>query len=76
MESGRTFLDGVYGQVDEHGSELWTQDFYPKRSRQDLTEKSFIKLKPKLQKIYGETIGCYNGGALVLCSAGLGPPTC
>src|SRR3984893_16270406 len=39
LESGRTFLGGVYGQVDADGTELWTQDFYPKRSRQDLTEK-------------------------------------
>jgi hypothetical protein len=71
LESGHAFLGGVYGQISEDGNQLWSQDFYPKRSRQDLAAKVFIKLKPKLGKIYKETIGCFNNGSLVLCSAGL-----
>jgi hypothetical protein len=71
LESGNTFYGGVYGQTDELGNQLWAQNFYPKRSHQDLTPKFFIKLKPKLKMIYKETIACFNGGAFVLCSAGL-----
>jgi len=56
LESGNTFLGGVYGQIDELGNQLWTQTFYPKRSHEDMTPKLFIKLKPKLTKIYRETI--------------------
>ncbi|HST09741.1 MAG TPA: DUF4145 domain-containing protein [Terriglobales bacterium] len=71
LESGNAFLGGEYGEVNEFGEARWTREYYPKRSHQDLAAKFFIKLKPKLAKIYRETIACYNGGALVLCSAGL-----
>jgi hypothetical protein len=71
LESGETFMGGKYGEIDEGGNQLWSRNFYPKRSSQDLGTKQFIKLKPKLAKIYRETVNCFNNNALLLCTAGL-----
>lgn len=57
--------------VDYEGNEISQFDLYPKRMREDLTPKKFLKLKPKLTQIYSESITCFNSGSLLLCTAGL-----
>ncbi len=56
---------------DFDGSLIFAPDFFPERVHSQLRKKSFMKLKPKLKSIYGETIKCFNTGSLVLCTAGL-----
>ncbi len=36
-----------------------------------LRRKTFVKLNPKLSRIYGETIKSFNHSTLILCTAGL-----
>jgi hypothetical protein len=57
--------------VNWEGEEISQFIFYPKRVREDLTAKVFLKLKPKLKQIYKEAIACFNGDSLILCTAGL-----
>jgi hypothetical protein len=64
-------MEGSLGEFDEHGNQLWSEQFYPARARAHLPRKFFIKLGPKRSRIYRETIWSFNNGSLVLCTAGL-----
>ena len=56
---------------DPQGKRLFDSSFYPKRNRDDLSKKTFKKLSKKLNQIYREVIGAYNGELDVLCATGL-----
>ena len=45
--------------------------FYPPQKINHIDPKHFIKLSPKLQQIYRETILAYNSEMYLLCTAGL-----
>jgi len=57
--------------VDQDGEQIYDSSYSPKRAHADLVHKRFVKLEPRLARIYRETIKCYNDGSLVLCTAGL-----
>ena len=44
---------------------------YPPRTNGAAQAKYFLKLPPKLAKLYGETIDAFNAGSLLLCTIGL-----
>lgn len=56
---------------DEIDEDLYTYSYFPERKAHYLSPKNFAKLNPKLERIYRESISCFNAGALVLCAAGL-----
>ncbi|MGD0707233.1 MAG: DUF4145 domain-containing protein [Anaerolineaceae bacterium] len=60
------YQDAGYGSEDN-----WDINYYPKQEENDLVAKSFIKLSPKLNNLYRETIQSFNNGLAILCAAGL-----
>jgi hypothetical protein len=56
---------------DEYGHSYVTELIYPKRSKQLLNLKNFLNVPYNLQRIYRETIDCYNSENLTLCGAGV-----
>ena len=52
------------------GAEIRTE-YFPKRMQDGLVPKTFRKLGTTLEKIYRETIECFNDGSLILATAGL-----
>jgi Domain of unknown function (DUF4145) len=65
---GRQLEDVDPYEIDE---ELYTYAYYPELKVDHLLPKKFAKLNSKLERIYRESISCFNAGSLVLCSAGL-----
>jgi len=57
--------------VGDEGDDYSHFTFYPKRVRDDLAPKIFLKLKPKLKQIYKEALACFNSESYILCTAGL-----
>lgn len=66
-----TGMPGTLGEFDADGDPLWWEELYPERIQTHLRAKLFMKLNPKLSRIYRETIKSFNHGALILCTAGL-----
>lgn len=50
---------------------VYKHTYSPKRRFAELSPKRFVKLSPKLSRIYTEAIKCYNDGSLLLCAVGL-----
>src|SRR5690349_7308832 len=59
------------GMTDPNGRQIYDCKYYPKRIKHDVAGKHFLKLPPKLDRIYRETIQAFNNGTDVLCAAGL-----
>jgi hypothetical protein len=66
-------------EISEGDSESYFPDgtpeirttYFPKRMHEGLIPKTFRKLGSTLEKIYSETIECFNDGSLILATAGL-----
>jgi hypothetical protein len=66
-------------EISESDSESYFPDgtteirteYFPKRMHEGLVPKTFRKLGATLEKIYSETIECFNAGSLILATAGL-----
>ncbi len=56
---------------DNDGEPEYHTEYFPKRLHAALVPKRFKKLGTTLEKIYGETIECFNDGSLILATAGL-----
>lgn len=53
------------------GEPIIRENLYPKRSKDTLPTKDFLKVPRKLRRIYREVIDCYNNGNLIMCAVGL-----
>jgi hypothetical protein len=53
------------------GTTEFRTKYFPERRTEGLAPKSFRKLAPNLEQIYGEAIACFNAGSLILATAGL-----
>jgi len=62
-------LEARYTDVSIMGE--YESSFFPKPSINHLREKFFIKLPPKLKRIYRETIQAFNDEIYILAAAGL-----
>ena len=69
--------DTLSFRIENSDSETWSPNepfreiIYPKRSKEILSNKNFYNLPFNVNKIYRETIDCYNNDILILCAAGI-----
>ena len=59
------------GYMIDDGKYDYDLEYYPQRQHDNLKEKKFKKLPPKLKTIYFEAIQAFNLSLFVLCGAGL-----
>jgi hypothetical protein len=64
-------------RIENSDSEIWSEiepfmeTIYPKRSDKILANKLFYNLPFNINRLYRETIDCYNNEILILCAAGI-----
>lgn len=69
--------DSISFRIENTNSESWapddpfTETIYPKRSKEILSNKVFYSLPFNINRLYRETIECYNNDILTLCGAGI-----
>lgn len=68
LEVGWTAAGDRNPDTDE---QYWSTEFFPKRTKHDISEKRFKQLPDRLDMIYRETIQAYNTEALILAAVGL-----
>lgn len=69
--------DTLSFRIEKSDSESWDPEYpftevvYPKRSEEVLSNKTFFNLPYNINRVYKETIDCYNNDILTLCAAGI-----
>lgn len=68
-------LEVGWTHVGDHdpqsGKQVWSSKMIPERTKHKVSEKHFKQLPEKLDKIYRESAGAYNGDLPMLCATGL-----
>jgi hypothetical protein len=67
--------DDISFRIETINSEMFDNEpeemVYPERSEKTIPSKNFLELPNNIDKLYQETINCYNANILTLCGVGI-----